>query len=69
MPTKRIYGLVAEFESPGQLLEAANRAREAGYRSIDAFSPMPIEGLAEAVGFGNTRLPLVVLFEIGRAHV
>ena len=62
MPAKRIYGLVAEFESPGQLLEAANRAREAGYRSIDAFSPMPIEGLAEAVGFGNTRLPLVVLF-------
>ena len=61
MATKRIYGLVAEFESPEQLLSAAHRAREAGYRSVDAFSPMPIEGLAEAVGFGNTRLPLVVL--------
>ena len=61
MATRRIYGLVAEFESPGQLLNAAHRAREAGYRSVDAFSPMPIEGLAEAVGFGNTRLPLVVL--------
>ena len=61
MAKKRIYGLVAEFESPGQLLEAAHRSCDAGYRSIDAFSPMPIEGLAEAVGFRSTRLPLVVL--------
>ena len=61
MATKRIYGLVAEFESPGQLLDAAHHTRRAGYRSIDAFSPMPIEGLAEAVGFESTRLPLVVL--------
>jgi hypothetical protein len=61
MATKRIYGLLAEFESPDQLLDAAHRTRDAGYRSIDAFSPMPIEGLAEAVGFRSTRLPLVVL--------
>lgn len=61
MPGKRIYGLVAEFESTDQLLEAAHRTREAGYRSIDAFSPMPVEGLAEAVGFHTTRLPSVVL--------
>lgn len=61
MATKRIYGLLAEFESPDQLLDAAHRTRDAGYRSIDAFSPMPIEGLAEAVGFESTRLPLVVL--------
>jgi hypothetical protein len=61
MAKKRIYGLVAEFESPDQLLIAAHRAREAGYSSVDAFSPMPIEGLAEAVGFGSTRLPVVVL--------
>jgi len=61
MANKRLYGLVAEFESPDQLLDAAHRAREAGYRSIDAFSPMPVEGLAEAVGFHSTRLPLIVL--------
>jgi ActD protein len=61
MARKRIYGLVAEFESPDQLLNAAHRTREAGYRRIDAFSPMPVEGLAEAVGFHTTRLPLVVL--------
>jgi hypothetical protein len=61
MAKRRIYGLVAEFESQDQLLDAAHRARSAGYRNIDAFSPMPVEGLAEAVGFESTRLPLVVL--------
>jgi hypothetical protein len=59
--TKRIYGFLAEFETPDELLGAAHLARKAGYRAIDAFSPLPIEGLAEAVGFESTRLPLVVL--------
>jgi hypothetical protein len=58
---KRIYGLVAEFETPEQLISAAKSACHEGYRSVDAFSPMPIEGLAEALGFESTRLPLLVL--------
>ena len=57
----RIYGLMAEFESAERLLAAANTTREAGYRRVDAFSPFPVEGLAEAVGFRSTNLPLVVL--------
>jgi hypothetical protein len=56
-----IYGLMAEFTTPEQLLEAARQTHDAGYRRIDAFAPFPIEGLAEAVGFHRTRLPLVVL--------
>ena len=56
-----IYGLMAEFATPEQLIEAAEHARDAGYRRIDAFAPFPIEGLAEALGFRRTRLPLVVL--------
>jgi len=56
-----IYGLMAEFSTPEQLLEAARRTQDAGYRRIDAFAPFPIEGLADAVGFRRTRLPLVVL--------
>ncbi len=56
-----IYGLMAEFKTPEELLEAARRTHDAGYTRVDAFSPFPIEGLAEAVGFHRTRLPLVVL--------
>jgi hypothetical protein len=60
MRRKPIYGLLAEFETPEELLTAAHRAHSAGYRKIDAFSPMPIEGLSEAVGFKHTVLPAVV---------
>lgn len=59
--TETIYGLMAEFKTPEQLLEAAHRTNEAGYSKVDAFAPFPIEGLAEAVGFHSTRLPLLVL--------
>jgi len=58
---QRLYGLMAEFEQPEDLLAAARRASEAGYRRLDAFAPFPIHGLAEAVGFRSTHLPLVVL--------
>jgi hypothetical protein len=61
MKTKPIYGLLAEFETPEQLLAAAERAQREGFRRMDAFTPMPVEGLAEAVGFHHTILPLVVL--------
>lgn len=61
MRRKPIYGLLAEFESPEELLAAARRTCDAGYKSIDAFTPMPVEGLAEAVGFHRTSLPAVVL--------
>ena len=60
MKRKPIYGLLAEFETPDELLAAAQRTHDAGYKSIDAFSPLPIEGLAEAVGFHGTILPVVV---------
>lgn len=60
MNGKPIYGLLAEFETPEQVLAAARRTREAGYRRIDAFTPIPVEGLAEAIGFEWTSLPIVV---------
>jgi hypothetical protein len=56
-----LYGLLAEFERPEELVTAATRAREAGYRKMDAYTPFPIHGLSDAMGFRPTKLPLVVL--------
>jgi hypothetical protein len=61
MAKRPIYGVMAEFETSKDILDAAHRAREAGYREIDAYSPFPVEGLSEAVGFPRTRLPVVTL--------
>src|SRR4051795_9149193 len=56
-----LYGVIAEFTSPAELMAAAEAARDAGYTQLDAFSPFPIHGLHEAVGMHRTRLPLLVL--------
>jgi len=56
-----LHGIMAEFEQPEQLLEAARRTYAAGYRKMDAYSPMPIDGLADAIGFTRNWVSLVVL--------
>ena len=56
-----LYGLMAEFETTDDLLNAAQRAHAAGYRRMDAFTPFPVEGLAEAIGFHETHVPLICL--------
>jgi hypothetical protein len=57
-----LYGLVAEFDDTGQLLAAAGRVYREGYRRIDAFSPAPVHGLAEAMGQDDRRIPRFSLF-------
>ena len=51
---------MAEFDSATLLVEAARKTHEAGYKKIDAYSPFPIEGLAEEIGAPHD-VPLVVL--------
>jgi hypothetical protein len=60
-PTSPIYGLMAEFDNPTSLMHAAESAYAAGYRQMDAYSPYPIEELADVIGFPKTRVPLIVL--------
>jgi len=55
------YGLMAEFTTPDALLAAARRAREAGYTKFDAFSPFPIHGMGEAIGFKERSVAPIVL--------
>jgi hypothetical protein len=57
----RTYGLLAEFDSAHAILHAAERAYQTGYRHMEAYTPMPVHGLPEAVGERRTRLPLLVL--------
>jgi hypothetical protein len=61
MDDRNLYGLMAEFDTPTALVRAASRARTAGYKKMDAYSPFPIEELHGALGLPATRLPLIVL--------
>ena len=56
-----IHGLMAEFDNPTELVEAARAARGKGYRKLDAYSPFPIEELSGALGLHHNKLPLIVL--------
>ena len=60
--SQKTYGLLAEFTDGADLVAAAQRARTHGFRRMEAYSPLPVEGLSEAVGFERTKLPLIVLF-------
>ena len=56
-----LYGLMAEFETPGQLVDAARRTREAGFRKFDAYTPYPIHELDEAMDLHDNRVSLFTL--------
>jgi hypothetical protein len=60
-PTSSTYGLLAEFDSPAALLAAAERVRMDGYVKTDAYSPFPIHGLAEAIGFEEKAVAPIIL--------
>ncbi|QBQ54837.1 DUF3341 domain-containing protein [Nitrosococcus wardiae] len=56
-----IYGFMAEFRTANHLLEAAKRARKENYRKVDAYTPFPVEGLSEALGFRSNKIALITL--------
>jgi hypothetical protein len=55
-----LYGVMAEFDGPNELVHAARETYGAGYRRINGYSPYPIEELWEAIGFTHSKLPLIV---------
>ncbi len=57
----RYYGLMAEFDNPTAIVVAARRAYAEGYRRMDAYTPFPVEGLAEEMHFHRTEVPLITL--------
>ncbi len=56
-----IFGLMAEFDTPTEIVVAARHTYEAGYKKIDAYSPFPIEELAEAIGFHHNGVAPIAL--------
>jgi hypothetical protein len=56
-----IYGVLAEFPTPHELIHAVEKTREAGYRRIEAYTPFPVEGLSEALALKRNNVPLITL--------
>lgn len=57
---ENLYGLLAEFNTPTELVEAARKTREAGYTKTDAFSPFPIHEMDEALGIKRSILSFMI---------
>ena len=57
---KKNFGILAEFDSATELVDAANKVREAGYTKTDAFSPFPLHETDEALGIKRSALPFLV---------
>ncbi len=61
MPKRpKMYGLLAEYETPAALYKACERVRDAGYGAWDAHTPFPVHGLEKAMGIGPSLVPWIV---------
>ncbi|MGI8786171.1 MAG: DUF3341 domain-containing protein [Pyrinomonadaceae bacterium] len=58
---EEIYGLLAEYNTATELVDAARAVRDAGYKKTDAFSPFPLHEIDEALGIRRSILPFLVL--------
>jgi hypothetical protein len=56
-----LYGLMAEFETAGELVAAARRTKEAGFKKFDAYTPFPIHELDDAMDLHDNRVSLYTL--------
>jgi hypothetical protein len=62
MPVREgTYGLLAEFDTPGELVDAAKKAYGDGWRRLDCYTPYPVEEAAEAINFHRNKVPLLTL--------
>lgn len=60
-PREGVYGLIAEFNTPSELVHATEQAHRAGYRRMECYTPYPVEEAAEALRFHKTRVPTMCL--------
>ena len=60
-PYVGLHGVMAEFDTAENLLDACEKAYEEGFRKMDAYAPMPVDGLPEAIGYRKNKVALAVL--------
>lgn len=60
VPQKRTAMLLAEYPTPGKLLHAAEKLRDAGYKNFDTHSPFPVHGMDAAMGLPDSKLGWIV---------
>lgn len=58
---QELFGVLAEFDSPGTLYHGCEKVRDAGYKRWDAYTPFPVHGLEKAMGIPNSKVPWIVL--------
>ncbi len=58
--TQKVFGMLAEFKNPGELLHAAEKVRDKGYTKWDTHSPFPVHGMDSAMGLKDSKLGLIV---------
>ena len=56
----KIYGVLADFDNPEDLIEAVRKTRRAGYLNLDTYTPFPIESMNKELGQPHTRISMIV---------
>jgi hypothetical protein len=62
MAAKKIGGVVGIWLDDHELVKAAHKVREAGYKKFDAITPFPVHGIEEAIGINRSMIPWVTFF-------
>ena len=62
MSDEKIYGLLAEFSGPDELVRAAAELDQEGYRRVESYTPYAVEGIPEAFHFRPTSVAVIFLF-------
>lgn len=57
---RNVKAIIAEFDSPAELLRAAEKVRDAGFKHFDSHSPFPIHGMDKAAGQQRSPVGFIV---------
>ncbi len=61
MSDENTYGLMASFDTPGEVMHAAEKVRDEGFKHWDVITPFPVHGMNEAMGISRSRVPVFTL--------